>query len=180
MNMSHSTLRRIIVALAMCCLAGALRADPADPAEDAGASAQAPAVAGLCLRCAVTADCGSEVSLRLAAAEITVTANGATLRQIFDCLAPRTGLRVDWPNDGSGDKTVQGVYTGSIEKIIRRLLQDLNYVEFPKQVDGVNRSRIVIFTHAAPEPPKPPGGGNGQPAEPKGPDAPGAGPDGAQ
>jgi ABC-type nitrate/sulfonate/bicarbonate transport system substrate-binding protein len=81
--------------------------------------------------------------------EITIDANGATVRQILDRLFTESGTEVDWRDQASARKVIEGRFKGSLDQVTQRLLANENYIAISARSDGQTRIvRVIIIGQA--------------------------------
>ena len=86
------------------------------------------------------------------AADVTVDAQGATLREIVDALAKQTGMTIDL--EGSDDMAVDGAFQGPVEEVLTRILRNMSFVISALDDAGASGLRVqVLGEGVAPIPP---------------------------
>jgi hypothetical protein len=92
-----------------------------------------------------------ELTRDVADGEITVEANGATVGQILDRLFTESGIEVDWRDQASAGKVIEGRFKGSLDQVTQRLLANENYIAISARLDGETRIvRVIIIGQASP------------------------------
>jgi len=68
------------------------------------------------------------VSLRSSDGQVTLEANGAARREVFERFFAERDIRIDWLDAVFASEGIEGTFAGTTGQVVRKLLADANFV----------------------------------------------------